>query len=165
MSEEQMYEMYRLLALAKYEERYVIPTVYAADAQALEEPGCSLSYEGGPGMYESGPFGEASGGPVPVAVETFHATHYDPDAGDTCALWCIAIRHAILTGELDVRIGLQHIDADRHDLWAKRLEVAEASRPSDFTNNGWVVEALQGAWSAITTTPVPSMIRLGASSA
>ena len=24
-------------------------------------------------MYESGPFGEASGGPVPVAVETFHA--------------------------------------------------------------------------------------------
>ncbi len=24
-------------------------------------------------MYESGPFGEASGDPVPVAVETFHA--------------------------------------------------------------------------------------------
>ena len=29
------------------------------------------------------------------------------------------------------------------------------SQPSDFTNNGWVVEALQGAWSAITTTPIP----------
>ena len=25
MTEEQMYQMYRLLALAKYEERYVIP--------------------------------------------------------------------------------------------------------------------------------------------
>ena len=73
MSEEQIYQMYRLLALAKYEERYVIPTAYAADAQALEETGCSLSFDGGPGMYESGPFGEASGGPVPVAVETFHA--------------------------------------------------------------------------------------------
>ena len=78
MTEEQIYEMYRLLALAKYEERYVIPTAYVAEAHqleaaVLEEPGCSLSFEGGPGMYESGPFGEASGGPVPVAVESFHA--------------------------------------------------------------------------------------------
>ncbi|KUH95093.1 nitrate reductase [Mycolicibacterium acapulense] len=81
MTEEQIYEMYRLLALAKYEERYVIPTAYVADAhaleaQVLEEPGCSLSFEGGPGMYESGPFGEASGAPVPVAVESFHALHH-----------------------------------------------------------------------------------------
>ncbi len=82
-------------------------------------------------------------------------THYDPEAGDACVLWCLAIRHAILTGELDARIGLQHIDADRRDLWASRLDVAEASQPSDFTNNGWVVEALQAAWSTITTTPVP----------
>ncbi len=82
-------------------------------------------------------------------------THADPEAGDACVLWCLAIRHAILTGELDARIGLQHIDADRRDLWASRLDVAEASQPSDFTNNGWVVEALQGAWCAITTTPVP----------
>jgi nitrate reductase beta subunit len=73
MTEEQIYEMYRLLALAKYEERYVIPTAYVAEGPQLEETGCSLSFEGGPGMFESGPFGEASGGPVPVAVETFHA--------------------------------------------------------------------------------------------
>ena len=32
-----------------------------------------VSFDGGPGMYESGPFGEGSGAPVPVAVETFHA--------------------------------------------------------------------------------------------
>jgi hypothetical protein len=82
-------------------------------------------------------------------------THYDPEAGDACVLWCLAIWHAILTGLLDARIGLQHIDIDRRDLWASRLDVAEASQPSDFTNNGWVVEALQGAWSAITTTPIP----------
>ena len=31
MTEEQIYEMYRLLAIAKYEERYVIPSAYAAD--------------------------------------------------------------------------------------------------------------------------------------
>jgi nitrate reductase beta subunit len=73
MTEEEMYEMYRLLAIAKYEERYVIPTVFSPQARDLEEMGCSLSGEGGPGMYESGPFGEGSGAPVPVAVETFHA--------------------------------------------------------------------------------------------
>ena len=76
MTEEQIYNMYRLLAVAKYEERYVIPTAYVADVPAesmAEEMGCSLSFEGGPGMYESGPFGEGSGFPVPIAVETFHA--------------------------------------------------------------------------------------------
>ncbi len=82
-------------------------------------------------------------------------THADPEAGDACVLWCLAIRHAILTGLLAARIGLQHIDIDRRDLWASRLAVAEASQPSDFASNGWVVEALQAAWSAIATTPVP----------
>ena len=75
MTEEDIYEMYRLLALAKYEERYIIPTAYAVDGHRLEETAteCALDFDGGPGMHESGPFGEASGGPVPVAVETFHA--------------------------------------------------------------------------------------------
>ena len=75
MSEEDVYQMYRLLALAKYEERYVIPTAYAVDGHRLEETAteCSLDFDGGPGMYGSGPFGEASGEPVPVAVENFHA--------------------------------------------------------------------------------------------
>ena len=53
MGEELMYEMYRLLAIAKYEARYVIPTAYAADGHRLEETvtECSLDFEGGPGMY------------------------------------------------------------------------------------------------------------------
>src|SRR6185312_13260810 len=82
-------------------------------------------------------------------------THYDPEAGDACVLWCLAIRHAVLTGELDVRIGLQHIVPERREVWAARIDAAEQSKPSEFHNNGWVVEALQGAWSAIKTTPVP----------
>ncbi|MBF6289774.1 nitrate reductase subunit beta [Nocardia cyriacigeorgica] len=75
MSEEQIYEMYRLLALAKYEDRYVIPSAYAEEGHRLEEAvsECSLDFDGGPGMYGEGPFGESSGAPVPVAVETFHA--------------------------------------------------------------------------------------------
>ncbi|TDO17036.1 respiratory nitrate reductase beta subunit [Mycobacterium sp. BK086] len=73
MSEEAVYEMYRLMAIAKYEERYVIPTAYQEQAHELEEMGCSLDFDEGPGMYASGPFGEASGRPTPVAVETFAA--------------------------------------------------------------------------------------------
>ena len=83
-------------------------------------------------------------------------THFDPEAGEACVLWCSAIRHAVRTGELDVRFGLRHLDAARADVWAERFVYAERHSPADFTRNGWVVEALQAAWSAITTTPVPT---------
>jgi nitrate reductase / nitrite oxidoreductase, beta subunit len=71
MTDQSMREMYRLLAIAKYNERYVIPTAHVEQAHELEELGCSLDFAGGP--YEQGPLGEASGRPSPVAVETFHA--------------------------------------------------------------------------------------------
>ena len=73
MTEEEMNEMYRLLAIAKYNDRYVIPKAHVEQAHDLEEMGCSLDFEDGPGMGGSGPFGEGSGGPVPVAIETFQA--------------------------------------------------------------------------------------------
>ncbi len=77
MGEEMMYEMYQLLAIAKYEARYVIPTAYANEGHRLEETvtECSLDFDGGPGMYASGsgPFGETSGSPMPMAVESFQA--------------------------------------------------------------------------------------------
>jgi nitrate reductase beta subunit len=66
-------EMYRLLAIAKYDDRYVIPAAHAEQAQQLEELACSLDYDGGPGMYGPGRFGTSSGHPQPVAVENFHA--------------------------------------------------------------------------------------------
>ncbi|WP_084703911.1 nitrate reductase subunit beta [Phaeacidiphilus oryzae] len=74
MEPEEIEAMFRLLAVAKYEDRYVIPTAAAQEAASLEESaigGCSLDYEGGPGMA-GGPFGEASGTPTPAAVENFH---------------------------------------------------------------------------------------------
>jgi nitrate reductase beta subunit len=73
----ELVELYRLLGIAKYEDRYVIPTAYEGPdldaAHQLEELACSLDVDGGPGMVGSGPFGEASGRPMPVSVETFHA--------------------------------------------------------------------------------------------
>src|SRR5699024_3710259 len=77
MSEEDVYDMYRLLALAHYDERYVIPTAHQEEAHSLEElvTECSLDYEGGPGMMgDSGPFGEGSGDQaLPIAVESLRA--------------------------------------------------------------------------------------------
>jgi nitrate reductase beta subunit len=86
MTGEQVYDMYRLLALAKYDERYVIPPAHAEQAHGLEELAteCSLDYEGGPGMGGSGPFGEASGGASPIAVENFRMLR-DRQTTDTTA--------------------------------------------------------------------------------
>jgi hypothetical protein len=84
-------------------------------------------------------------------------THFDPVAGDACALWCLAIDHAVRHGELDVRVGLLQVDAD---YWEPLLAEAEAVDPSYYAhNNGWVVAALLAAWSAISTTdgPVPGL--------
>jgi ADP-ribosylglycohydrolase len=83
-------------------------------------------------------------------------THHDPEAGEACVLWCHAIRHAVLTGDLDARTGLGHLPSASRGRWEQRLEEAERARPRDFTRNGWVVEALQAAWCAIATTPVPA---------
>jgi nitrate reductase beta subunit len=73
MTGDSIYAMYRLLAIAKYDERYVIPTAHYEQAHELEELGCSLDFDGGPYGGDSGPFGEASGKPMPVAVETYQA--------------------------------------------------------------------------------------------
>jgi nitrate reductase beta subunit len=64
MSEEQMYDMYRLLALAKDDARYVIPPAHAEQARSLEALGTECP-------VGSGPFGEGSGAPTPISVENF----------------------------------------------------------------------------------------------
>jgi len=97
MTPQDIEDMHRLLAIAKYEERYVIPTAHAEAgdpqqlAHKLEETAtdCSLNYDGGPGMGGWGPFGESSGGTTPIAVENFHmlkqrqTTDRPVDPGDT----------------------------------------------------------------------------------
>jgi ADP-ribosylglycohydrolase len=82
-------------------------------------------------------------------------THHDPEAGEACVLWCHAIRHAVRSGDLDARAGLAYLPEGSRGTWEQRLVAAERARPRDFTSNGWVVEALQAAWCAIVTTPVP----------
>jgi ADP-ribosylglycohydrolase len=101
------------------------------------------------------------GGLTDAATALSTLTHYDEEAGEACVLWCHAIRHAVLTGDLDARAGLERLPGPRRTRWAQRLADAEHARPRDFAHNGWVVEALQAAWCAIATTPVPEQDRAG----
>jgi nitrate reductase beta subunit len=66
-------DLFRLLAIARYEDRYVVPAAHAEDAGRLlaqhDLSGCSLESEGGPGM--------GGGGPDTQAVPGFHLRHED----------------------------------------------------------------------------------------
>jgi nitrate reductase beta subunit len=67
MTEESMYEMYRLLAIAKYDERYVIPPAHAEQAHALEELAteCSVDFDAAGSYYDQALLGEGAGYPTP----------------------------------------------------------------------------------------------------
>lgn len=89
-------------------------------------------------------------------------THWEDDNLDACALWCGAIRHGILTGELDMRAQLDLVPAERRDRWADLIEATEGRHPRDFQQaNGWIVRAFQGALSAVAgaTSPVDAIER------
>ncbi|SOD70848.1 ADP-ribosylglycohydrolase [Jatrophihabitans sp. GAS493] len=90
-----------------------------------------------------------------VAQSLSHLTHHDDEAAEACALWCLAVRHAVLCGSLNIRRGLSRLSTTRREVWLARIEAAEITLPADFEENGWVVEAFQAAWSAISHTGVP----------
>lgn len=80
-------------------------------------------------------------------------THHEADAGDACVLWCVAIRHAVLHGELDVLRGLDLLAPAARRTWTERLVAAEHAEPVAFTaTNGWVVSALQAAYAAVRSS-------------
>jgi hypothetical protein len=68
----------------------------------------------------------------------------------------------VITGELDVRVGLPWLDPDALAFWDERIEEAESGAPATFNPNGYVVTALQAAWSAIHhTKDVPTRFPCG----
>lgn len=81
-------------------------------------------------------------------------THFDEEAAEACGLWTLGVRHAVLTGELNIRIGLPLLKPERALVWEQRIQQAEEKQPRDFSHNGWVVEAFQGAWSSIVNSKV-----------
>jgi len=80
-------------------------------------------------------------------------THWEVDNVDACVIWCLAIRHAVITGELNARAPLAWLPVERRSRWARLIDEATAPgiHPRDFrSGNGWVVRALQAALAAIT---------------
>lgn len=93
---------------------------------------------------------------VEAIIAVCRLTHVHPDTIEASVLWGLAVRHAIRTGEIDVRQGLPHLPEERRDLWSDRIAEAEQSTPVMFRRNGWVVGAFQAAWSAIVgVSPIP----------
>ncbi|MBS3179889.1 MULTISPECIES: ADP-ribosylglycohydrolase family protein [unclassified Pseudoclavibacter] len=89
---------------------------------------------------------------VDAATHIAQLTHWEDDNADACVLWCLSIRHAILTGELDVLGQLDVLPSERRDRWRGFTEeaLAPGAHPRDFSEqNGWVVRAFQGALAAI----------------
>lgn len=83
-------------------------------------------------------------------------THGDAEAGEACALWCDAIAHAVTHGTVDgLRLSVASLPEDRATVWTRRIDEAEATLPHEIPHNGWVVAALQAAWSAISHTAIP----------
>lgn len=62
LTEGSILELYRLLAVAKYEDRYVIPAAHNEVAKELDDLACALDAVGGPG----------GGGPATVSADSFH---------------------------------------------------------------------------------------------
>lgn len=95
---------------------------------------------------------------VEAATAASALTHADPSAQQACALWSLAIRHAVLTGELpDLRALTEHLEPAARSFWVERIDEAERNDPATFSPNGWTAAALQAAWSAIVHTPVPAL--------
>jgi ADP-ribosyl-[dinitrogen reductase] hydrolase len=100
-----------------------------------------------------------------LAAAVASLTHPHPDSVDACVLWSLAIEQAITTARPDeefdwraaIVAGLDHVPAERRDLWRDRLDEAFGRDPAQLhMNNGWVVRAFEAATAAITSTVDPS---------
>lgn len=84
-------------------------------------------------------------------------THVDPLAGDSCVLWCEAVRQAVLGEGGGPRAGLDLLPEDRRPQWVGLLDEAMDPDvdPGRFSPNGFAVTALQAAVAAVRATSVP----------
>ncbi|MCP2160754.1 ADP-ribosylglycohydrolase [Williamsia serinedens] len=128
-------------------------------AASMTARGSSLSGRtGGNGsLMRTGPVGVAfvrsdDAACAQAAGDISDLTHSDPQARQACELWSVAIARGIRSGDRSgLRQYLSERDADVRSFWEPLLDEAESGAPSDFSNNGWVVHALQTAWWAICT--------------
>ena len=100
-----------------------------------------------------------------VASEVSALTHADLDCREACIIWSKAIRHAILFENFDgIQLAINDLPSFRQNYWNDLFDEADAvSDASEFTNNGWVIHAIQAAFKVImsTATETPEHLVLG----
>ncbi|MCL1801678.1 MAG: ADP-ribosylglycohydrolase family protein [Promicromonosporaceae bacterium] len=94
---------------------------------------------------------------VEAAYAVSELTHGDPLAAEACAIWCLLIREAVLLGGIPDPLQLLGYlpTTMAQDRWALHFAEADENPPGTFTPNGYVVTAVQAAWSAFRHTPIP----------
>lgn len=116
-------------------------------------------------LMRTGPVALAHpGDPAAIAAlarDVSALTHANPDCLDACAVWSVAIDHAIhhappsdraydwLAG---LRIGIDNLPVERRERWTTLVDEAFSSSPRAFEKNGWVVHAFQAALASIAST-------------
>ncbi|MUL43245.1 ADP-ribosylglycohydrolase family protein [Streptomonospora sp. PA3] len=133
-------------------------TAEAMLAAARERYTSGVPSAGNGSLMRTGPVGLCFPGDARATADAARLlsrlTHADPLAEEACVLWCEGIRRAVAgDGFAGVRTGLELLPGERSAYWAARLDEAEQAPPHEFNPNGFVVPALQAAWSAITTAP------------
>lgn len=109
---------------------------------------------------------------VRVAMRLGSMTHDDQRSSEACAVWCLAIRRALLadaawTGAsirdlraLVVSDVTAYLGAAAGEYWGQVLAHASERTPASYygerPNNGYSVNALAAAWSAVASVPVRS---------
>ena len=104
-------------------------------------------------------------GLVQAARDIALLTHADEVSASACAVWCLAIREAVITERIESLEGFAAAVAssvasympDEADAWTQILTDAYGRDPREFTaGNGYSLTTLKAAWAAITSTPIPS---------
>ena len=81
-------------------------------------------------------------------------THPNQDSTEACVIWCNVIRRAVLEGTIEsAQSGLSEailmFAPQRQEFWNEIFHRAEEVEPWDCHTNGWVIGAIQAAWSAV----------------
>ncbi|WP_246081611.1 ADP-ribosylglycohydrolase family protein [Nocardioides litoris] len=93
---------------------------------------------------------------VEAAQAVAALTHFETVGREASAVWCLLVRHAVVSAALPSYDDVAGWVPGDRDHWRRVLAEAEQQPPGAFTTNGWAVGALQAAWSAVVHTPVPA---------
>ena len=139
------------------------------ETAAAKETGSPRSSGGNGALMRTAPVALAYLDDPEALVEAAKAiallTHADEMSASACAVWCLAIREAVIIERIAsledfaqrVEQAVTDFMCDEAGEWVAILRASFGQDPREFTaGNGYSVTTLKAAWAAITHTPIPS---------